>query len=416
MKIAVIGSGIAGLSSAYHLDKSHDVVVYEKNNRLGGHTDTHSFKFDNQEYRIDSGFIIFCPELYPNFSSMLDELGVTSKVTDMSFGVHNEVSGLQYNATSLDTLFCDRKNILNPRFLKMLFDIVRFYQFSPKLLKHETQDLSVEDYLQSKAYSDAFKNDHFYPMVSALWSIKISLVKNFPIRYLIEFMKAHGLLKLINRPDWRVVKGGSSTYINALKDKLLNTKFRVNCGVTSVIREEDRVLIHSASHQPEYFDAVIIATHSDQARSILQKPSKKEYDILGRIPFQKNEVVVHTDDSVMPPNHKAWASWNVHIPKKTTKYFNSIYWMNSLQGLDLKENVFVNLNESRTIDTDKILKKIVYYHPGYSLDSVKARRRLHEINGKNRTFYAGAFWAWGFHEDGARTAREAVELLDKKFK
>jgi len=405
MKVAVVGSGIAGLTSAYHLDDEHQVTVFEKNNYLGGH--------NKIEQRIDSGFIIFCKEFYPNFCAMLDDLGVESKPTDMSFGVFKESNGLQYNATNPNTLFCDRKNLVNPRFLRMLIDIVRFYNLAPNVLKNDDETTSVKQYLERHHYSKAFMEDHFFPMIGALWSVPPQLVHQFPIRYLVEFMKAHGLMKILNRPQWRVMKDGSNGYIQALRSKLRNTEFRVNCGVTSIIREEDRVLIHSASHEPEYFDAVIICSHADQARSMLQMPSKKEYEILGDIPFQKNNITIHTDESIMPPNRKAWSSWNVQIPANNDKHYNASYWMNLLQSLSLPENVFVSLNETREIDEAKILGKRVYHHPTYSAKSVDARRRLASINGKNRTFYAGAFWAWGFHEDGARTAVDAVNLLNK---
>ena len=420
MKIAIIGSGISGLSSAYHLDSEHQVVVYEKNNYLGGHTDTHDIDIDGSATRIDSGFIIFCPELYPNFSAMLDDLGVRSKPTDMSFGVYNQQKNLQYNATNLNSLFCQRRNLFNPQMYRMIVDIVRFYITAKQRIDADDTTMSIDEFLNKHHYSDTFREDHFFPMIGALWSIPPRIVSQFPIRYLVEFLDAHGLMKLWRRPQWRVLENGSNSYIQALKKRLNNTEFRVNCGVTNVIRDVDKVLIHSASAAPEIFDAVIFAVHSDQAKMLLQKPSAAENEILGNIPFQSNDIVVHSDESVMPPVKSAWSSWNVHFDasqpgERTINHYNACYWMNSLQGLTIKTNIFVSLNEKRPIDPNKILKKRVYHHPTYSKSSLQARRRLPEINGQNRTFYVGAFWAWAFHEDGARSAVEAVALLNQAF-
>ncbi len=386
-------------------------MVYEKNNYLGGHTDTHSLNIAGQTINIDSGFIVFTRAQYPCFSAMLDDLGIASKPTNMSFSVVNENSGTHYNATDLNRLFCQRSNLIKPRFYQMIADIIRFYKSAPAVLKSTDELTTVKAYLQQHRYSTVFMRDHLFPMIGALWSAAPATVEQFPIRYLVEYMHSHGMMNLWKRPQWRTLTNGSNEYVARLKTSLGNTEFRVNCGVSNVIRETDRVLIHANSCEPEYFDAVIFANHSDQARMLLQKPSKDENEILSAIPFQKNDIIIHTDPTIMPDNRRAWASWNARVTATQQAHCCATYWMNSLQGLTLDQDVFVSLNENQPIEQSKVLHKRTYHHPVYTASSVAARRKLTLINGKNRSFYVGAYWGWGFHEDGACSAVEAVSLL-----
>ena len=416
MKVAIVGSGIAGMSAAYHLDKSgHACTLYEKANYFGGHTDTHRLDINGEKINIDSGFIVFAKEFYPHFSAMLDELDINSKPTMMSFSANNAQTGLIYNASNLNTLFCQRSNLLKPRFYRMIFDIIRFYQSSEKILNNVDDSVTAGDYFKQQHFSTAFQDDHIYPMISALWSTSPALVKHYPIHFLVQYMQAHGMMKLWNRPVWQVLKNGSFEYQKKLKEKLKHCAWKLNCGVTNIIRETDRVLIHSASAEPEYFDAVIVACHANQANVLLQKPSKDEKEILSAIGFESNTVTIHTDDSIMPENSLAWASWNTRVSNDLNAACSATYWMNELQGLNTSTNIFVSLNESRQINPDEILKKRHYQHPSYTVKSVAARKRLPNINGQNRTAYAGAYWGWAFHEDGARTGYEAAQLIMEKY-
>lgn len=419
--VAIVGAGIAGLSSAYHLDKNFDVTVFEKQTDLGGHTDTHSLEIEGKQVRVDSGFTIFCPEYYPHFCAMLDDLGVESKPTDMSFSAFNSKTDTIYNATNVNKLFCDRKNLFSRRFWRMLFDILRFYNKAPKDVAMATvadEYQSIGDYLKTHGYGPGFEHDHLLPMISALWSVAPERVKLFPIKHLVDFLKAHGLMRITGRPQWLVVKNGSSSYVEALQKKL-NVDWRVGACIDSIKRHANGVEIKLDNGTTESFDAVLMATHADISLELLSDASQAETEILSAIPFEENHVTVHTDESIMHPNKLSWASWNTYVPQE--KDSNSLncctanYWMNSLQGLDIQTNVFTSLNSTQKIAVDKVLAERVYTHPVFTAESVTAQKRLHEINGEQNTYYAGAFWGWGFHEDGARTAFKACELLTRQL-
>ena len=413
-RIAIIGAGISGLSSAFFLHEDFDVTVYEKNDYLGGHTDTHTFTIDGKNVRIDSGFIIFCPEYYPHFSSMLNDLGVESQPTVMSFSARNHVTDTIYNATTPNKLFCDRRNLLRPKFWRMVFDIVRFYHSAKKLLQQEP-DLSITtgDYLKNHGYSVQFSEDHLLPMMSALWSATPDKVKGFPIYYIVDFFQRHGLLKLVGRPQWLVIKNGSASYVEALKESL-DCHWKIGDGVTKITRSGDQATVTSVRGTEDY-DAVIMATHADVSLKILGDASVLEKEILGDLKFETNHVLVHTDESMMHPNKLSWASWNTVVPRaedqSSLQCCTANYWMNSLQGLDLKTNVFTTLNSTSQVDPDKVLAERFYEHPIFTVESVAAQKRLPEINGVNRTFHVGAFWGWASHEDGARSAHNAAELI-----
>ncbi|MBX2848112.1 MAG: FAD-dependent oxidoreductase [Acidiferrobacterales bacterium] len=412
--IAIIGAGISGLSCAYHLHNDFRVTVFEKESKLGGHTDTHTFTIDGEELNIDSGFIIYSRDTYPNFSYMLDELGVESLVTDMSFAVYNQDSGVVYNAASLNALFCQRRNLFSPRFYRMLFDLIRFYLTAKKVLNSEPANMTFEEYLKKYNYSNTFADDHLYPMISALWSTPQQTVKVFPIIHLVDFFARHGLLNLFRRPEWRVIKNGSKGYIDALK-KQINCNWRIGIEVQKVVRENEKISVCYQQKQ-EHYDAVIFATHSDQTLEILGTgASEDEISILGNITYEKNHVIIHTDENIMHPNKLSWASWNAEVPNTynpaSLKCCTANYWMNSLQRLDIKANIFTSLNSHHKVDQEKILKERYYSHPVFTNDSVAAQKKKPMIDGRNKTYFVGAYWGWGFHEDGARSAAEVCKQL-----
>jgi predicted NAD/FAD-binding protein len=412
-RLAIIGSGISGLSTAYHLHKEYQITVFEKEDYFGGHTDTHELTIDGQMVNVDSGFIIFCPEFYPNFCSMLEQLGVESQATDMSFSAYNRKSNVVYNATNPNKLFCQRRNLFSLRFYRMIFDILRFYNTAHKVLKSNDTETTVAEYLTQKRYSKAFVDNHLLPMISALWSAPPERVAQFPIHHLVDFFSRHGLMQILNRPKWQVVKNGSNSYVKALRQQL-KVNWKSGSAVTKVSRE-DHVTVHTEDGHEATFDAVVMALHADSALAILDQASEDEQQVLAAIPFERNHVVVHADDSIMHPNTLSWASWNTEVPNdfdsNTQRVCTANYWMNSLQGLTLESNVFTSLNSQAKIDPTKILLERVYYHPVFTAKSVAAQKKKHLIDGKQSTYYTGAFWGWGFHEDGAKSAAEVSQLI-----
>ncbi len=410
MKIAVIGSGISGVYAAHYLSQQHQVTVFEANPYLGGHTDTHNIVLEEQNYPVDTGFIVFNEHNYHFFCQLLRDLGVTSQPSDMSFSVVNALTGLEYNATTMDKLFCQRQNLLRPRFYRLVMDILRFYREAPALLNSTDDALTLGDYLQNNRYSEAFIDDHILPMGSALWSGPAELVKQFPARYFISFMANHQMLKTSDRPEWRTIVGGSSTYIQAFQ-RSFKGELRLNSPVSAVSRNSYGVTVKTASDEQQ-FDRVIFACHSDQALRLLQEPTQTEVEILGAMTFQENEVVLHTDANLMPKHPKAWASWNALKLSEHQSRCTVTYYMNLLQNLSAPEPLLVTLNCTDRIDPAKILQTRIYHHPVYTINSLAAQQRRAEINGQNSTYYTGAYWGWGFHEDGAKSAQEVIELIN----
>jgi predicted NAD/FAD-binding protein len=409
MRVAVIGSGIAGLASAWLLSREHAVTLYEANDYLGGHTHTHRVQLAGEDYDIDSGFIVHNPVHYPLLHALFDELGVSSQPTTMSFSARHEASGLEYNATTLDTLFCQRRNLLSPRFWGMVRDLFRFYREAPALLDLPDAGPTLGDYLRQNGYGAAFRDDHLVPMASALWSSPSRQILQLPARYLVQFMANHQMLQVSGRPQWQVVKGGSSTYVRALRRRW-NVEERLRSPVRSVVRHDDHVAIDS-NQGIEYVDHVVMACHSDQALALLSDASERERDILGAMPYQPNRVVLHTDASVLPRSRKAWAAWNAVIPEDPEAPCTVSYCMNLLQRIDAPEPLVVSLNQSERIDPQRILRQMTYAHPVYTTGSVAAQALKPEIQGSRRTWFAGAYWGWGFHEDGMRSAVEVAQKL-----
>lgn len=409
MKIAIVGGGIAGIYAAHYLSRQHQVTLYEANPYLGGHTDTHNIVLNERNYAVDTGFIVFNEHNYRHFCRFLADLEVASQPSDMTFSVANALSGLEYNATTLDKLFCQRRNLLRPEFYRMVFDIFRFYRKAPELLTNGDDTLTLDDYLDQQGYSQIFIEDHILPMACALWSGPPTVLKTFPARYLVAFMANHQMLKIDDRPQWRTVYGGSSVYVEAFR-KQFRGELRLNCPVRAIKRDTGGVTVSTADDE-RHFDRLILSCHSDQALRLLRDASGEESEILGAMPFQMNETVLHTDARLMPRHPKAWASWNALKLDEEQARCTVTYYMNLLQNLDAPEPLLVTLNCTDRIDPARILVKRNYHHPVYTPASLAAQKRRGEINGKRHTYYVGAYWGWGFHEDGAKSAQDVVDLL-----
>jgi hypothetical protein len=409
LRIAVVGSGIAGLGAAWLLSRRHEVVLFERESRLGGHTHTHRVASGGREYAVDSGFIVHNPGNYPLLTRLFDQLGVASQDTTMSFSVQDARSGLEYNATSLDAMFCQRRNLLSPRFWRMLREILRFYREAPALLRETGDGPTLGEYLQAGGYSALFVEDHLVPMASALWSSPSAQVLAFPAKYLVRFMDNHHMLQADRRPPWRVVRGGSSTYVRALVDRW-SVQVRLERPVLAVRRSADAAWVRSNDGE-ERFDQIVLACHADQSLGLLTDASESEREVLGAIGYQDNDTVLHTDARLLPRRRKAWAAWNAYVPAAPGATCTVSYCMNLLQGLDAPDPLVVSLGRGGEIDPAKVIARMRYRHPVYTHASVAAQVRRGEINGVNRTWYAGAWWGFGFHEDGLRSGVDVARAL-----
>ena len=407
MKIAIIGSGIAGNVAAYHLNKEHDITLFEQNSHIGGHTHTHSISDATGELNIDTGFIVLNNRTYPNFIKLLDELDVDIQKSEMSFSVKCQHTRLEYNGNNLNTLFAQRSNLFSPRFYRMISDILRFNREAAEFINNTGSDKSLGDFLHNGNYSEIFINKYIVPMGAAIWSTNPEDMFSFPARFFFKFFLNHGLLSVNDRPQWYVIKGGSNNYVKKLI-KSFKDRIRSKCPVDKIIRYDDHVEIHTQRHGVERFDYVFIASHSDQALTMLQNPSAQERSTLAAIQYQKNEAVLHTDKSLLPIRENAWASWNYHIPKDARSNVALTYNMNILQGLDSDSTYCVTLNYTDQIDEGKILKTIEYHHPVFTPESIIAQDNHRLINGTGRTYYCGAYWRNGFHEDGVVSALNAL--------
>lgn len=408
-RIAVVGSGISGLAAAWLLSRHAKVTLFEAEPRLGGHTHTHDVQLQGAHYRVDTGFIVHNPAHYPVFNGFLDALGVVSQPTTMSFSVRDEASGLEYNATSLDALFCQRRNLLSPKFWAMLRDLRRFYREAPALLACDDDTRTLGQYLEQNGYGDAFTRLHLLPMASALWSSPFAGVRAFPAQYLVQFMANHQMLQVSGRPQWQVLKGGSSSYIHALQNRW-DVDVRLSTPVRRILRQADGVRVATDTDDAP-FDHVLLACHSDTALALLADASHAERQVLGAIGYQANDTVLHTDASVLPRHRKAWAAWNAHVPADEAQACTVSYCMNLLQSLDAPEPLIVTLNRSEAIADDKVLARMSYQHPVHTREAVAAQGKRVDIQGVQRTWFAGAYWGWGFHEDGIRSAVEAVRAM-----
>ena len=410
MRIAIIGTGIAGNTAAYKLRDRFDITVFEAQSS-GGHTNTIDVQEGDRTLPIDTGFIVFNDRTYPNFIKLLGEIGQPSQPSNMSFSVHSADGRLEYNGSSLDGLFAQRSNLLRPAFYAMVRDILRFNRDAVGEIMTSPADLTLGEYLQARGYGARFRDDYLVPMVAAIWSAEPSAVIDMPGRFLVQFFKNHGLLQLKDRPQWRVIRGGSREYVKRLVHGH-EERIRLNSPVQQLRRAADGVEVTTAEGGCEWFDYAFVACHSDQALAMLADPSETEREVLGAI---RNEAVLHTDVSALPRRRRAWAAWNYFVPSGEHRHVAVSYNMNILQSLQADNTYVVTLNDDTRISPDKVLRRIQYQHPVYTRETLAAQRRHAEVNG-DRVFYCGAYWRNGFHEDGVVSALDAIGHFEERLR
>ena len=406
MKIAVIGSGISGLSASYYFSKNHKVDLFEQDDHFGGHSYTYDIKEDNKIIAVDLGFIVFNEQTYPNLIRFFNELNVPFEKSNMSFSVSIKDTNVEYGGSGFNAIFANKKNLLNFKFLKMINEIINFYKTAPSLINTETSNVTLGDYLKSSKLSKYFIEYHIIPMVAAIWSMPFQKAKEMPLKLFLNFFTNHGLFKLKNRPQWFTVSNRSRTYVKKVLEKISGEVFK-NYKVSKILRSENNVRILIGNEYQDY-DHVILASHADQSLELLDDPSLEESEILKKFTYVSNEAYLHRDENLMPIRKSAWSSWNSISKNENTCV---TYWLNKLQNLNSEKNYFLTLNPVEAIDKNKIIKKIHFTHPYFNKDNVALQKDLNKLQGKKRTWFCGSYFGYGFHEDGLKSSKE----LFKKF-
>ena len=407
MKIAVIGSGISGLSAAYFLSKKFKVDLFEKDDHFGGHSYTYEIKDNNKVIPVDLGFIVFNKITYPNLINLFKDLDIPYEKSDMSFSVSIKNSNIEYSGSGIGGIFVNKLNLLNLKFLIMIKEIISFYKTAPKLLKNDLKEQTLGDFLNKKKLSKYFVEYHLIPMVAAIWSMPFEKAKEMPIKFFLNFFTNHGLFKLKDRPQWYTVTNRSRTYVKKITDKISGEVFK-NYKVSKVIRTTDNIRLMFGNEYIDY-DHVVLASHADQSLSLLERPSEKEKSILSKFTYVKNQAFLHTDENLMPKKKRAWSSWNsISNGDKTC----ITYWLNKLQNLNTNKNYFLTLNPLFEINNNFIIKKVNFTHPYLNSENTLLQKDLKLIQGKKRTWFCGSYFGYGFHEDGLKSSIE----LAKNFK
>ena len=418
LRVAIVGSGVAGIASAHMLQTRHEVTLIEKRPRLGGHTHTIAIESGpDAGIRVDTGFIVCNDKTYPNFHRFLKSLGVGVRYSDMSFGFWDERSGLQYAGTNLNGLFAQRTNLLRPRFLRMIREIVRFSKVALRDLEQGIiGSTTLGSYLREYGFGREFVRNYVLPMGAAIWSTPGGKMLNFPAQTFITFFRNHGLLSVKDRPRWQTVVGGSDSYIDSFR-KGFRGKIRAGESIETIKRAEDSVTIRFQDSHEQTFDRVVIATHADQVLPLLEAPTEEERRIFGPWKYEANHVILHTDEKVLPPNKRAWASWNYTREKNADDHrkLSMTYHMNRLQGLSAQSEYCVTLNRKAPVEDRKIIRSMRYMHPIYSPESIEAQSQLPGLNGKSNTFFAGSYHGYGFHEDAVTSAVRVAEHFETGF-
>jgi predicted NAD/FAD-binding protein len=413
VRIAIIGAGVSGLVCAHLLRDRHDVVLFEANDRPGGHVNTVRVDTEHETHRVDTGFIVLNDRTYPGFERLLARLGVATQPSNMSFSV-SDGGDFEYNGSSPNGLFACRGNLARPAFHRMVRDLLRFNREVPSLIGLNGTGPSLGDFLDDGGYSPEFIERLIVPQASAVWSADPASMWQFPASMLAEFFANHGMFGPTGRPNWLTVEGGSDTYVDAIV-RLLGERVRLSAPVARVERHDDGVDVTLRGAEPERFDEVIVATHSNQALRMLADPSRAEAEVLGAIPYQANEAVLHTDPSLLPRRRRAWASWNFHLREEPVDRTTVTYHMNRLQSLRAEREYCVTLNQTEAIDPDAVVKTMTYEHPVYTPAGLAAQRRWREVSGVRRTHYCGAYWGYGFHEDGVTSALRVCSTFGASF-
>jgi uncharacterized protein len=416
MHVAIIGSGISGMAAAWRLHKQHEITLFEANTAIGGHTATVEVETLGKTWAIDTGFIVYNDWTYPQFSRLLREIGVASQDSNMSFSLSCERSGLEYNGTSLNTLFAQRRNLLNVPFLRMLAEILRFNGLAPRLLNTSEDNLTLGAYLHRQNYSERFIHNYIVPMGRAIWSATEAALLAFPAKFFIDFFQRHGFLNINNRPQWRTISGGSRVYAEKLTAPF-KERIRLLTPVHKIARTAQGIQLYLAQGLMERYDAVVLACHADQALRLLADASPAESRILGAFPYQKNQVSLHTDSGVLPRSRLARAAWNYHRLRDAQQPLALTYDMNTLMTIDAPMRFLVSLNLQQKIDSKKVLREFTYEHPVYTPSAVQAQGAYQQISGisseRPGTFYCGAYWGYGFHEDGLVSGYRAAAQVEE---
>ncbi len=412
MKIAVIGSGISGLSAAYYLSKKFKVDLYEKEDHFGGHSYTYDIKDNQKILPVDLGFIVFNELTYPNLINFFQELKVPYEKSNMSFAVSVKDTNVEYAGKNLSSIFSNKKNIFNIHFLKMIREIISFYKTAPQLLNNDIQNTSLGDYLDQSKISEYFKNYHIIPMVAAIWSMPFSKAKDMPLKLFLNFFINHGLFKLKDRPQWFTVAGRSKSYVSKILPEISGEYYK-NYKVKKITRSENNVRINIGANDDFVdYDGVVLACHANESLALLAEPSEQEKNILSEFQYVTNNAFLHTDERLMPKNKLAWSSWN-SISKQDLTNTCVTYWLNLLQNLNTDKNYFLTLNPIQSIEPEKVIKKVIFTHPYFNLKNTNLQKDLKLLQGKNRTWFCGSYFGYGFHEDGLKSALEVVKLFDE---
>jgi predicted NAD/FAD-binding protein len=411
MKIAVVGSGISGLSAAYYLSKKHHVDLFEKEDHFGGHSHTIDLIFGENKISVDIGFIVFNYQTYPNLINFFKENDVQIEKSNMSFSVSVDNTNFEYCGNGLKGMFCNKVNLFNLNFLKMFFDIIKFYKNSDKEINLR-ENLTLGEYLEINKLSKQFVNYHIIPMVSAIWSMPPVEASKMPISFFLKFFQNHGLFKLKNRPQWYTVSNRSRTYVNKIISKISGEYYK-NYKIKKIIRKSSGVDLYYGG-ESEFFDydKVVIATHADEALNLIENPTEDEKVVLSNFSYKENTAYIHTDTRAMPKNKKAWCSWNSSIDDQNTKKNSITYWLNLLQNLKCDENIFLTLNPYFDIDETKILKKVRFTHPYYDQKALDTQVHLPNLQNKKDTLFCGSYFGYGFHEDGIKSSLEMLKNLN----